>query len=76
METIKLITSLSIIKTGEGLRLSYTYSVVDVNTGTIVKNNERASCALLEGLNDNIISSVKEIENFIKNREGIESVTK
>ena len=36
---MKILTSFSVIKMSEGLRLSYTYTEIDPNTGVPINNN-------------------------------------
>ena len=40
---MKVLTSFSVIKMSEGLRLSYTYTEIDSNTGMAINNNIQES---------------------------------
>lgn len=40
---MKILTSFSIIKMSEGLRLSYTYTEIDAQTGITINNNVQES---------------------------------
>lgn len=45
---MKKITSITMHTTSEGQRLSYTYSVIDENTGSVVSSNNRESLVVLD----------------------------
>ena len=45
---MKKITSITMHTTSEGQRLSYTYSVIDENTGAVVSSNNRESLVVLD----------------------------
>lgn len=50
------ITSFTAHQTAEGMRLTYTYSVIDEN-GNIVKSNQRATVIVLDNdINDAIVN--------------------
>ena len=50
----KVITSFTKHDTGEGVRLSYTYSVISED-GNLEKSNERVSCIVMdEGIKENL----------------------
>ncbi len=61
------ITSVTSHVTGEGNRLSYTYSVIDVNTGTLVSDNNRKNLVVLDGIeaNDEIIECIQKINRYV-----------
>ena len=61
------ITSVTSHVTGEGNRLSYTYSVIDVDTGTLVSDNNRKNIVILEGVegNDEIIECIRKINRYV-----------
>ena len=40
---MKLLTSFTKLTTGEGIRVAYTYSVVDDNTGEVISQNNKGS---------------------------------
>lgn len=75
MNTINKITSFTIHTTGEGQRISYTYSKVDVESGTIVSENNRESIVILDEVEENsaVIESIAGIYNFLTNKFGGES---
>lgn len=45
---MKKLTSVTMHTTSEGQRLSYTYSVVDEDTGAIISDNNRESMIVLD----------------------------
>lgn len=61
------ITSVTSHVTGEGNRLSYTYSVIDVNTGNVVSDNNRKTIVVIDGVeeNDSIIKCIQAINNYV-----------
>lgn len=58
---ITRITSFTIHQTAEGMRATFTYSVIDEN-GNLIKSNVRATVILLDS---NILSDVSEIQNYL-----------
>lgn len=62
---IKVITSMSILKTPEGKRLAYTYSMIDEITGQIVESNKRESFAIVDPA---LATIATDLENYILNR--------
>lgn len=58
---ITRITSFTIHQTAEGMRATFTYSVIDEN-GNLIKSNVRATVILLD---TNILSDVSEIQNYL-----------
>lgn len=58
---ITKITSFTVHQTAEGMRATFTYSVIDEN-GNLVKSNVRATVIVLD---ENILSDVEEIQNFL-----------
>lgn len=58
---IKKVTSVTTHETAEGTRASFTYSFIDEG-GTLVKSNQRATVIILD---ENILSAIKEINDFI-----------
>ena len=58
---ITRITSFTIHQTAEGMRATFTYSVIDEN-GTLIKSNVRATVILLD---NTILSDVSEIQNYL-----------
>jgi hypothetical protein len=58
---ITRITSFTIHQTAEGMRATFTYSVIDEN-GILIKSNVRATVILLDS---EILSDVTEIQNYL-----------
>lgn len=58
---ITRITSFTIHQTAEGMRATFTYSVIDEN-GVLIKSNVRATVILLDST---ILSDVSEIQNYL-----------
>lgn len=58
---ITKITSFTVHQTAEGMRATFTYSVIDEN-GILIKSNVRATIILLD---DAILSDVSEIQNYL-----------
>lgn len=58
---IKKITSFTIHQTAEGLRATFTYSII-AEDGTIIKSNARATVILLDQA---ILSEAADIQNFL-----------
>ena len=46
---MKIVTSATVFRDGLGMRLSYTYSEVDEETGKIISDNNRASRLVTDG---------------------------
>ena len=61
---LKRMTSFTMHRTGEGIRLSYTYSVIDAD-GNLVKNNVRSD---IIAVRSDIVSSLEAVETFINER--------
>ena len=61
---LKRMTSFTMHRTGEGIRVSYTYSVIDAD-GNLVKNNVRSD---IIAVRSDIVSSLENVETFINDR--------
>ena len=57
---MKKVTSMTILTTAEGKRISITFSEID-NKGNIIKENERVNKVLVD---QNALKNVTELENF------------
>lgn len=57
---MKKVTSMTILTTAEGKRLSLTFSEIDDN-GNIIKENERANRVIVDG---NALGIIAELEDF------------
>ncbi len=70
MSTVNKITSFTSHVTGEGQRLSYTYSVVDSSSGTIISDNNRENLVVIDGIeeNDTVLAHIKAIQSYIKGK--------
>ena len=60
---MKILTSFSIIKMSEGLRLSYTYTEIDPNTGITINNNIQESRFVVQ---EELKTSSNNIMNYIE----------
>ena len=60
---IKKITSFTSHQTAEGMRLTFTYSVIDEN-GNVIKSNVRATTIVLDRDTD-VLDSISVINNFL-----------
>lgn len=68
---MKKVTSATMHMTSEGQRLSYTYSVIDENTGAIVSENNRNSLIVLPiDANEEVLAAVDTVMNYIKGKLG------
>lgn len=56
---MKKVTSITLHTTSEGQRISYTYSVIDENTGVLLSDNNRESMIVLD-----ITSNKKALEHI------------
>lgn len=59
---IKRITSITTHQTAEGMRATFTYSMINED-GTVVKSNVRATTIILD---DTILAEITDIQNFLK----------
>lgn len=64
MSNIKKITSFTSHKTGEGSRLSATYSEI-TEDGTLVKSNERFNVIVVD---EDIQNCIEQIEDFLQSK--------
>lgn len=60
----KKITSFTAHQTAEGMRLTFTYSIID-ESGNVVKSNARATTIVL---NDKILGKIEELNSFLLNK--------
>ena len=68
---MKKLTSVTMHTTSEGQRLSYTYSVVDENSGLITSENNRESLVVLDiPTNRDVLDAVKDINNYVYEKMG------
>lgn len=65
MANINKLTMFGKFNTGEGDRISYTYSVVDSETGTIVEQNKKGNFLVLDSA---LEKHVKAIESYINEK--------
>ena len=60
------ITSVTFHTTGEGQRLTYTYSVIDEDTGTLVSDNNRKNMIVMDTKNNKeILSCINKIYEYV-----------
>lgn len=60
---MKQLSSFMVLHIDGGLRVSYTYTEIDSDTGAIIKPNIKKSFFVVD---DGLKSSIEDIENFIK----------
>jgi hypothetical protein len=61
------ITGIAVLTTAEGTRITYTYSVIDVTTGSILQSNIKKSFVVLDAETEDIINSLKaKVENHLQ----------
>ena len=66
---MKKITSITMHTTSEGQRLSYTYSVIDENTGAVVSSNNRESLIVMEiPVNKDVLSGIEKVKAFVEDK--------
>lgn len=66
---MKKITSITMHVTAEGQRLSYTYSVIDENTGAVVQENMRESMIVLDiPANKNLLGHIEAINAAVEEK--------
>lgn len=58
---IKKITSFTAHQTAEGMRATFTYSIIDEN-GNLVKSNVRATLIVLD---EDVLESIEKINDFL-----------
>lgn len=62
--TIKKITSFTAHQTAEGMRLTFTYSIID-EEGNVTKSNARATTIVLD---TEILGNISDINDFLLNK--------
>ena len=63
---MKKITSITMHTTSEGQRLSYTFSIIDENSGAVISSNERGALVVLDiPANEQALGAVKTIEEYV-----------
>ena len=68
---IKQVTSVTLHQTSEGQRISYTYSVIDENTGIVQSENNRESIVVLNiTANESVLQSIESITAYVKGKLG------
>ena len=66
---MKKITSVTMHTTSEGQRLSYTYSVIDENSGAVTSENNRASRVVLDiPANKDVLVNIAAINSYINGK--------
>lgn len=61
---MKVLTSFSVIKMSEGLRISYTYTEIDAETGITINNNVQESRFVVQ---EELKTSSNSIMTYIEN---------
>ena len=69
MSEIKRLTSVTLHTTGEGKRLSYTYSLIDSETRNVTSDNIRKSIAVFDDVDEDkeIIEHINAINKYVSN---------
>ena len=68
---MKKVTSITMHTTSEGQRLSYTYSVIDEGTGTIVSDNNRESMVVLDiPQNQDVLINIEAVSSYVTEKMG------
>lgn len=68
---MKKITSVTMHTTSEGQRLSYTYSIIDENSGSVISENNRDSIVVLDiPANQIVLQNILSINNFVSGKMG------
>lgn len=60
----KILTSFMNLSTGEGSRITYTYSEVDESTGSIISQNNKGNFLVMD---DNVQKNLDSVKDYIKN---------
>ena len=58
------ITSFTAHLTAEGMRVTYTYSVID-SDGNLVKSNQRATCIVLD---TDVVSAIETVNDWLHDK--------
>ena len=59
---MKMLTSFTKLTTGEGVRVAYTYSVVDEQTGAVISQNNKGNFIAMD---TSLLNNITAIETFI-----------
>ena len=59
---MKALTSFTKLVTGEGIRIAYTYSVIDDTTGEVISQNNKGNFVLIDR---DIKGKIEDIDDFI-----------
>ena len=66
---MKKVTSITMHTTSEGKRLSYTYSVIDENTGAVISSNNRESLVVLDiPANKTVLGQMDGVQKFVEGK--------
>lgn len=60
----KILTSFMNLSTGEGSRITYTYSEVDESTGSIISQNNKGNFLVMD---DSVQENLDSVKNYIRN---------
>lgn len=68
---MKKITSITMHTTSEGQRLSYTYSVIDENTGAVISSNNRESLVVMDiPANKTVLGQMAGVQSYVEGKMG------
>ena len=66
---MKKITSITMHTTSEGQRLSYTFSVIDENTGAVISSNNRESLVVLDiPANKTVLGQMAGVQSYVEGK--------
>lgn len=69
---MKKVTSVTMHTTGEGQRLSYTYSVIEDESGAVLSSGNRESLVVVDiPANQEVLDAIKTIDDFVAERLGV-----
>ena len=72
MANVNRLTSFGSFNTGEGQRISYTYSVINAETGEIIEQNKKGNFLVLDSSLQKHITAINNYitEHFLTEKEG------
>lgn len=66
---MKKVTSITMHTTSEGQRLSYTYSVIDEQSGDIISSNNRGALVVLDiPSNKEVLEQMAGVQKFVEGK--------
>lgn len=65
MANLKRLTSFGVFNTGEGDRISFTFSVINPDTGEVIEQNKKGNFLVLD---DGVQGHIDAVRSFIRSR--------